>query len=157
MKQILLTMLLFCAVQVCFAQKNLVSYEDLDYILHNNINKADTFFTAKGYTLIKKDIKKNTRKYALNAGGTYGNINLRTDGKRLYVEIETNDIEQYNLIYNSISQYVNKESSANDMQAFNVKGLGNIYIMVTDTTPYDPLKRNYDIQIVSDKSITAYN
>jgi predicted house-cleaning NTP pyrophosphatase (Maf/HAM1 superfamily) len=157
MKQFLLTILLFCTVQVCFSQKNQVSYEDLDYILHNNINKADTFFMAKGYTLVKKDEKKNTRKYSLNTAGNYSNLNLRTDGKRLYVEIETNDIEQYNLIYNSIAQYVNKESSTNDMQAFNVKGLGNIYIMVSDTIPYNPLKRNFDIHIVSDKSITAYN
>jgi hypothetical protein len=61
MKQVLLITLLFCATQVCFSQKNLISYEDVDYLLHNNINKADTFFVAKEYTLTKKDDKKNTR------------------------------------------------------------------------------------------------
>ena len=61
MKQLLLTALLFCFASTGFAQTNLISYDDLSYLLHNNINKADTFFTAKGHTLIKKDEKKNLR------------------------------------------------------------------------------------------------
>jgi predicted house-cleaning NTP pyrophosphatase (Maf/HAM1 superfamily) len=158
MKKILLTVILFCSGIVCFAQSSLISYDDLSYLLHNNINKADTFFVSKGYTLVKKDIKKNTRKYTLAIqGGTFNNVNLRTDGKRLFLDIETNEIQQYNLIYNSIADYLNKASSTVDVQAFTVKDLGSIYIMVTDAVPYNPMRRNYDIQIISDKSITAYN
>jgi len=158
MKKILLTVILFCSGIVCFAQSSLISYDDLSYLLHNNINKADTFFVSKGYTLVKKDIKKNTRKYTLTIqGGTFNNVNLRTDGKRLFLDIETNEIQQYNLIYNSIADYLNKASSTVDVQAFTVKDLGSIYIMVTDAVPYNPMRRNYDIQIISDKSITAYN
>ena len=160
MKKILLTLVLFFAVSFCFAQqqRNLVSYDDLSYLLTNNINKADTFFTAKGYTLVEQNIKKKTRKYVLKmAGGTYANFSLRNDGRRMYVEIETNELEQYNLIYTSIASYVNKEVTTPEVQAFTVKDLGSIYIMVNDTTPYNPLRRTYTMQIVSDKSITAYN
>jgi hypothetical protein len=158
MKKLLLSALLLFTVSLCFGQKNLVSYDDLGYLLRNNINKADTFFTAKGYSLIIKDIKKRTRIYKLTIpGGTYASFNLRNDGRRMYVEIETNELEQYNLIYNSIAQYVNKESTTNDVQVFVVKDLGTIYIMVNDTTPYNPLRRTYTMQVVSDKSITAYN
>ena len=160
MKKLLLTAILFMSVPLCFAQqqRNLVSYDDLSYVLTNNINKADTFFTAKGYTLAEQNIKKKTRKYVLKMnGGTYANFSLRNDGRRMYVEIETNEPEQYNLIYTSIASYVNKEVTTPEVQAFTVKDLGNIYVMVNDTMPYNPLRRTYTIQIVSDKSITAYN
>ena len=158
MKYFLMTAFCFCISQTLFAQKNLVSYEDLNYLLHTNINKADTFFNAKGFELVKKDIAKKNRKYNLTIpGGTYVTIGMRTDGKRLYMEIETNEPEQYNLIYTSIANYVNKESTTNDIKAFNVKDLGIIYIISNDVNPYNPLRREYDIRVVSDKSITAYN
>ena len=112
MKKLLLSTLLFCFASSCFAQTNLISYDDLSYLLHNNINKADTFFIAKGYTLTKKDEKKNLRKYDLKTpGGTYVSNNIRVDGRRMYIEMETNELAQYTMIYNSISQYVNKEST----------------------------------------------
>jgi hypothetical protein len=158
MKQLLLFAFIFCFASTCFAQTNLISYDDLSYVLHNNINKADTFFIAKGHSLLKKDEKKNVRKYNLNiAGGTYVQTNLRSDGKRLFVEIVTNELAQYNMIYNSISQYVNSESTTVDVQSFKVKDLGEIYIMVNDVIPYNPTRREYTIRVVSDKSITAYN
>ena len=158
MKKLLLTAIFFCSVSVCFAQSKLVSYDDLSYLLTNNINRADTFFLAKGYSLTDQNIKKKTRKYALKLpAGTYANFNLRNDGRRMYVEIETNELEQYNLIYNSIAQYVDKTTTTADIQVYAVKDLGNIYVMVNDTTPYNPLRRTYTIQIISDKSITSYN
>ncbi|MBB5394428.1 hypothetical protein [Mucilaginibacter sp. AK015] len=158
MKQLFLSALFFCFATTGFAQSNLVSYDDLSYLLHNNIYKADTFFTAKGYKLLKKDVKRNVRKYNLDIpGGTYININLRSDGKRMFVEFDTNELAQYNMIYNSISQYVDKESATPEVQTFNVKDLGVIYIMADDAVPYNPTRREYTIRIVADKSITAYN
>ena len=44
-----------------------------------------------------------------------------------------------------------------DIQSYSVKELGNIYISVNESVPYDPLKKEYDIQVVGDKHITAYN
>ena len=158
MKRTLLSVILFLSVTVCFGQGKLISYDDLGYLLRNNINKADTFFAAKGYSLIDKDVKKKTRRYALKIqGGTYANFSLRNDGRRMYMEIETNEPEQYNLIYNSISQYINTQTSTPEVQTFAVKDLGSIYIMVNDAIPYNPLRRTYTMQVVSDKSITAYN
>ncbi|MEO7212177.1 hypothetical protein [Mucilaginibacter sp.] len=157
-KLLLITAILFCSGVACLAQSKLISYDDLSYLLHNNINKADTFFTSKGYTLAEKNIKKNTRKYTLAIpGGTYSNVNVRIDGRRLFLEIETNELQQYNLLYNSIADYLNKATSTADVQAYTVKDLGSIYVMVNDAVPYNPLRRVYDIQIVSDKAITAYN
>lgn len=158
MKTALLTIVLTFLVLFCFAQSNLVSYEDLKYLLHNNIAHADTFFSAKGYTLKLKNDKTKNREYYLSIqGGTYVNAHLRADGKKLFIEIETNELSQYNLINNSIAQYINKAGSVGDVQTYNVKDLCNIYITVSDTVPYSPVRKDYDMQIVADKNIIAYN
>jgi predicted house-cleaning NTP pyrophosphatase (Maf/HAM1 superfamily) len=157
MKHIFFALIMLSALKG-FSQKSLISYEDIKFLLNNNIHQADTFLVAKGYIIIKKDNNTKNRKYALTLqGGTHNNISLRADGKRLFIEIETNELNQYNLIRESISQYLLKDSMAADVQSYSVKELGNIYITVNDTMPYDPMRKDYDIQVVGDKRITAYN
>ncbi len=163
MKSLLLSALFLLYGNLCFGQKNLLSYDDIKYLLHNNLLQADTFLTAKGYLIAKKDNKNKNRKYTLTTNtGTYSNVEVRSDGKRLFIEIETDELDQYNLIRESISQYVEKntmgkDSLISDVQTYSVKELGNIYITVNDTVPYNPLRKDYDIHIVSDKRVTAYN
>ncbi|MDB5118306.1 MAG: hypothetical protein JWQ79_3798 [Mucilaginibacter sp.] len=158
MKKLLLGILFTCSACVCFGQKNLISYEDLKYLLHNNQEQNDTFLTAKGFTVTVKNNKTKNREYNLAIkGNTHVTINMRADGKKQFMEIETNELEQYNLLNNSISQYLNKESSIGDVQVYAIKNLCNIYITVTDTMPYDPLKREYTMQVVPDKNVTAYD
>jgi hypothetical protein len=155
--------LLICLISVsfstfCFGQKSLVSYDDIKYLLHNNLRQADTFLVAKGYLLTKQDNKNKNRKYSLTTPDkTFVNIDMRSDGKRLFIEIETNEIGQYDLIRESISQYLDKDSMAAGIQTYSVKDLGSIYITINDTVPYNPIKKDYDIQVVGDKHITAYD
>ncbi len=157
MKGLIFTGLFVFSTMVCFGQKSLISYDDIKYILHNDLDHADTFFVAKGYTLVKKENNNKNRRYTLTLrGGTHNTIGVRADGKRLFIEIETNEVDQYNMIRESIAQYINKDAMVADVQSFTVKDLGNIYITVNDTVPYDLLRKDYDIQIVSDKHITAY-
>jgi hypothetical protein len=158
MKNLQFTLLLTCCSCFCFAQKSLLSYEDIKYLLHNNLHQADTFLMAKGYTLVQKNIKTNNRQYTLPIkGGTHVTVTMRADGKKLFMELETTAVEQYDLLNSSISQYIHKESTIGDVQIFEIKNLCNIYITVTDTMPYDPLKRDYVMQIIPDKNITAYD
>jgi hypothetical protein len=158
MKAILLFITLTGSTALCFGQANLISYEDMKYLLHNNLEHADTFLMSKGYALKSKNEKKKTREYTLSIkGGTHVDLTLRADGKRLFMDLETNEVGQYNLINNSISQYINKSGSTPEVQTYTVKDLCSIYITVNDAMPYDPLKRDYDMQIVADKNVTAYN
>ncbi|HWD88401.1 MAG TPA: hypothetical protein VG367_09765 [Mucilaginibacter sp.] len=157
MRKPALLILFLLSGTLCFAQKNLLSYEDLKYLLTNSLPRADTFMMAKGYQLKVKNTKNNNRVYSSVSGDSHVDINVRQDGKRLLVEIETNVLSQYDLIHNSIAQYVTKDAMTPDVQTYVVKNLGTIYITVTDTSPYDPLKREYDIHVVPDKRITAYN
>ena len=158
MKKLLIVLSLVCGSVFCYGQKSLISYDDIKYLLHNNLNLADTFLVAKGYIIAKKDNNTKNRKYTLTtSSGTFNNINMRSDGKRLFIEIETDEINQYNLIRESISQYLDKNGLQADVQTYSVKELGSIYITINDTVPYNPIKKDYDIQIVGDKHITAYN
>ncbi|HVV55116.1 MAG TPA: hypothetical protein VHC47_07325 [Mucilaginibacter sp.] len=157
MKKLTLLTLFAVSCISCFAQKSLLSYEDLKYLLINDLSKTDTFMMAKGYEVKVKNSKTKNRTYSSSSGDLHIDIQVRQDGKRLLVEIETNVLSQYDLIHNSIAQYVTKDAMTPDVQTYVVKNLGTIYITVTDTTPYDPLKREYDIHIVPDKRITAYN
>lgn len=157
MKKLVLLVYLGFSASLCFGQKHLLSYDDLKFMLINSLQKTDTFMMAKGYTISVKNSKSNNRTYSSVSGSSHIDINVRQDGKRLLVEIETNVLSQYDLIYNSIAQYVDKQGSTADVQTYVVKDLGSIYITVTDTNPYDPLKREYDIHVVPDKRITAYN
>jgi len=151
MKKILLTLTLVLPFSLCFAQKGLVSYEDIKFMLHNNLQQVDTFLMVKGYIPVKKDNNNKNREYSITApGDTHTDINVRLDGKRMFIEIQTNQISQYNAIHDSIVQFLDKSSSASGVQTYGVKGLGSIYITVEDNTG-DPLKKDYDIQIAGDK------
>lgn len=141
----------------CYGQKHLLSYDDLKFLLQNNLQQADTFMMAKGYLSTGKKNNTKNRSYSSKVGSNHVDVDIRIDGKRLFIELQTNELEQYDLIHNSIAQYIDKNSQVADVQTYAIKDLGSIYITVNDTAPYDPLKREYDIHIVSDKHITAYN
>ena len=148
---------LFCSINA-FCQKSLISYDDIKYLLHNNLLRADTFLTARGYVIAKIDNKNKNREYTMTTqSGSFVNINMRSDGKRLFIELETNEIDQYNLVRESIVQYLDKDTVASGIQSYSVKDLGTIYITINDTAPYSPIKKDYDMQIVGDKHITAYD
>lgn len=157
MKSIVLIAVLSFISLKGFSQKQIISYEDMKYLVENNLAKADTFLMAKGYA-IDKSSKKTNHKYSIKMqGGTNSNIDLRADGKRIFVEIQTDEISQYNMIYNSISQFLIADGGNADVKTFNVKELGTIYILTSDKVPYSPIRKDYDIHLVADKLITSYN
>ncbi|RYY06079.1 MAG: hypothetical protein EOP43_07310 [Sphingobacteriaceae bacterium] len=158
MKKLTIILFLVCFSASGFAQKQLISYDDLRFILHNGLMQANSFLTAKGYSVVIKNNNTKNRKYSFTfKDHSYININARSDGKRLFLDIETNYFGQYNLIQESIKQYINNDSMLADIQTYEVKDLGNIYITMKDTQPYNPLTKDYDIQVVSDRRVTTYN
>lgn len=158
MKKILITAIISCLAYTGFAQGKLISYEEIQYMLHNNINRDDSLLLGKGYTQKSKSEKKRTREYALATNrGTYINLTLRADGRRLFMELATNDIQQHDVLMSSIGQYPHKKETMGDMDIYVLKDLGSIYITQTENVPYDPMKKNYLIQIAPDKNVMAYD
>ena len=157
MKKILIGIAALLVSISVFGQQRLLSYEDVNYLIRNNIAGADTFMISKGYTKLAAKPNDKVKKYLLiQPDQTKSEVTLRPDGRRVYISIETNVLEQYNLILNSISQYKTKSAElAPDVTSYDVKNLGNIYITISDSVPYNPIRRDYDIQIVPDKNIVA--
>ncbi len=69
MKSLFFLIVLISWCMAGFCQKSLISYDDIKYLLHNNINMSDTFLVAKGYVIVKKDNNNKTRKYSLTFQG----------------------------------------------------------------------------------------
>ncbi len=150
-------MVITCSSVIGFAQSNLISFEDIKYLLHNELDQADTFLVAKGYMVKSRNIKKKYSEYTMPIkGGTFVNVNLRADGKRMFIDLETTELGQYDLINNTIEQFPNKSSViAGDIQTYTIKGVCTVYITINDVMPYNPLRKDYDIQFVADKNVTA--
>ncbi len=157
MKKVVLLLAIICTSITCFAQSKLLSYEDVKFLIRNDLNQADTFLLAKGYTLKSKNAKKKFSEYTMpREGRTFINVNLRMDGRRMFVEIETTDVTQYNLIYNSILQYPHKFSlTGADIETYAIKDLFTAYITTNEVIPYSPIIKNYSIQIIPDKNAVA--
>lgn len=147
----------FCIITVLsYAQQKFLSYEDIVYLETNNLHKIDDFMQSKGYSAVKTK-KQGNLKYMLTSAGNTSEVEIRSDGKRVYIYIATDEIQQLNLLNNSIEPYLLSKEENSGILTYKVKDLGNIYITSNDKVPYNPIKRDYDIRIVSDKNITAYN
>lgn len=158
MKTIILLMSFFCLPFITHAQSQLISYDDLHFMVENSLGKADTFLVSKGYTLVNTDEKKKTQKFSAKYDdGTKSEINMRADGKRIYLEIITDEISQYDMIRNSILQFLIKDEENVDVQTYEVKHLGTIYITVRDKVPYSPIRKDYDIHLVAQKNKVSYD
>lgn len=158
MKTIILLMSFFYLTNIAHAQSQLISYDDLHFMVENSLGKADTFLVSKGYTLASTDEKKKTQKFTTTYNaGTKAEINMRADGKRIYLEILTDEISQYNMIRNSILQFLIKDEENADIQTYEVKHLGTIYITIRDKLPYSPIRKDYDIHLVAQKNKVSYD
>jgi hypothetical protein len=158
MKKLLLMLIIFSSALLCHAQQQLLSYEDLSFIIGNNLQKTDDMMLSKGYAPVNKKLKPGIKKYTKNfTDGSQSDIEIRADARKISVYIATDELEQYNLLNNSISPFILAKEYQGDVLIYKVKDLGNLYITVTDKVPFNPIKKDYDIQLVSDKNITAYN
>ncbi len=157
MKKTLITLIFCCVACVGFGQGKLISYEEVNLMLHNNINRNDSLLLGKGYTQKAKNEKKKTREYTLATNrGTFVNVALRADGRRMFIEDETNDNQQYDILITSIKQYPYKRDDVGDVEVYVLKDLGSIYITSNQNNP-DPLKKYHLIQIAPDKNVMAYD
>lgn len=157
MKKILLIISLCLGSFLCKAQQNLLSYDDFVFLINNNLQKGDDFMQSKGYTKVKTKKAGNLKYHMALPGNSASDVEIRADGRRLYIYIATDELQQLNLVSNSIEPFLLSKEDNSGVTNYKVKDLGNIYVMITDKVPYNPIKKDYDIRIVSDKQITAYN
>lgn len=157
MKKIFILISLSLSSFLCKAQQNLLAYDDFVYLVTNNLQKSDDFMQSKGYTKVPVKKAGNLKYHMALSGGTSTDVEIRADGKRLYIYIATDELQQLNLVNNSVGPFLLSKEDNSGVTNFKVKDLGNIYIMINEKVPFSPIRKDYDIRIVSDKNITAYN
>lgn len=153
--------LLFCALCLAGltsqAQQKLLAYDDFVYIINNNLQKSDEFMLSKGYTKVKTK-KQGNQKYHLDLpGSSTSDVEIRMDGRRIYIYIATDELQQLNMVNNSIAPFLLSTEDISGITNYRIKDLGNVYEQIIDKVPFNPIKKDYDIRIVSDKNITTYN
>ncbi len=157
MKKALLFLALCLAALTSQAQQKLLAYDDFVFIINNNLQKSDDFMISKGYTKVKTK-KQGNQKYHLDLpGSSTSDVEIRMDGRRIYIYIATDELQQLNLVNNSIAPFLVSKEDISGITNYRVKDLGNVYEQIIDKVPFNPIKKDYDIRIVSDKNITTYN
>lgn len=157
MKKLFILVSLCLSSFLCKAQQNLLAYDDFVYLITNNLQRADDFMQSKGYTKLKTKKAGNLKYHMALPGNSALDVEIRADGKRLYIYIATDELQQLNLVNNSIEPFLISKDDNSGITNYKVEDLGNIYIMISDKVPFNPIKKDYDIRIVSDRNITAYN
>jgi len=157
MKKALLFWALSLAALASHAQQKLLAYDDFVFIINNNLQKSDDFMVSKGYTKVKTK-KQGNQKYHLDLpGNNTSDVEIRIDGRRIYIYIATDELQQLNLVNNSIAPFLISQEDISGITNYRVRDLGNVYEQIIDKVPFNPIKKDYDIRIVSDKNITTYN
>ncbi|WP_342645071.1 hypothetical protein [Mucilaginibacter sp. CSA2-8R] len=157
MKKGLLLWALCLAALASHAQQKLLAYDDFVYIINNNLQKSDDFMISKGYTKVKTK-KQGNQKYHLDLpGNSTSDVEIRVDGRRIYIYVATDELQQLNLVNNSIAPFLLSKEDISGITNYRVRDLGNVYEQIIDKVPFNPIKKDYDIRIVSDKNITTYN
>ncbi|RYE35815.1 MAG: hypothetical protein EOP42_05605 [Sphingobacteriaceae bacterium] len=93
----------------CSAQKQLLSYQDLQYIIQNNTAAVTGFLQQKDYRL-QNSGNGQTRFYGLIADDDYNDFNFSTQGKHNTVTLLTTDTQQIEIIENSLKNYTYKNT-----------------------------------------------
>ncbi len=157
MNKVLLLGALCLAAFTGHAQQKLLAYDDFVYIINNNLQKSNDFMISKGYTAVKTK-KQGNQKYHLDLpDNSTSDVEIRMDGRRIYIYIATDELQQLNLVNNSIAPYLISKEDISGITNYRVRDLGNVYEQIIDKVPFNPIKKDYDIRIVSDKNITTYN
>lgn len=139
----------------CSAQKQLLTYQDLQFIMQNN-TAATNFLQQKDYHL-QSSSGKETRFFGLMADNDYNDIYIGTEGKRTTVILTTTNLLQVESIQKALQNYTYKNNKNGKLYRIKDSGISNLSVK-EPTTSADKV---YTIQIenwppASDASFIAY-
>ncbi|RYY06881.1 MAG: hypothetical protein EOP43_04950 [Sphingobacteriaceae bacterium] len=108
-QKVLLTCIFMTTAMYCSAQKQLLSYQDLQYIIQSNTAAVTGFLQQKDYHLQSAD-NKQARFFALFADEDYNDFDLSIQGKHATLTLLTTDLQQIETLENSLKNYVYKST-----------------------------------------------
>lgn len=97
-------------IVMCSAQKQLLTYQDLQYVMQNNIPSISSFLQQKDYHLQPSFGDNETRFFTLFADIDYTDISVKANSRHTIVHLSTTDLAQVDLIQKALVNYPFKNS-----------------------------------------------
>jgi len=133
--------MLVAATLFCSAQKPLLTYHDLQYLIQNPTNAA-TFLKEKDYRL-QSSFKGEMAFSGLLADEVYNDVFISTKGKRVTVILTTTNTGQLDLIQKDLQNYESKETKNGKIYRIKEAGISNLSIKL----PVGNADKLYTIQV----------
>jgi hypothetical protein len=107
--KILLTSMLCLNIAICSAQKQLLSYPDLQYLMQNKTDAVTNFLKQKDYFL-QPATGIGVRFFTLYADADYTDISIASNNRHTIISLSTTDSAQVAILKKALSIYSFKNS-----------------------------------------------
>lgn len=144
MIKLLLTSVFSFAFLLCSAQKQLLSYQDLQSIIQTQPAAAASFLQQKDYHLHPSSNSSETRYLGIYADNDYADIILKTNGKRNVLILLTTHLEQVQVIQKSLEAYSFKNSKGGKI--YRVKDSAISRVVMSENEPQNNSNKVYTIE-----------
>lgn len=144
MVKTLLSAVLCFSTFLCSAQKQLLTYQDLQYLMQNGKQEVKGFLQQKDYHLVS-DAENETRYMALMADIDYIDILISHTNKHHLITITTTDLPQVQMMQKALEPYHFKDSKRGKVYKIKDDAIANLYWKEGET-PNLPTKF-YTIQL----------
>ncbi|RYY07141.1 MAG: hypothetical protein EOP43_04140 [Sphingobacteriaceae bacterium] len=144
MIKLLLTGIFSFTALLCSAQKQLLTYQDLQSILQTQPAAVASFMQQKDYHL-HPAANNEIRYLTIYADNDYADILLKTDGKHHTLTVLTTHLEQVKLIQNSLEAYSFKNSKGTKI--YRIKDSGVSKVILSENEPQTNANKVYIIEL----------
>lgn len=104
------TIVFCCAFFFCSAQKQLLTYADLQYIIQNKPTQVTGFLTEKNFQVLPGSDADGLHFLALIADQDYTDVAVVFEKRRTKIHLNTTDVPQFALIQKALQNYTGKNS-----------------------------------------------
>ncbi|MGI4020502.1 MAG: hypothetical protein ACRYFA_03280 [Janthinobacterium lividum] len=145
MIKLVLTSIFSFAALLCSAQKQLLTYQDLQSIIQTQPAAVASFLQQKDYHFHPSSASNETRYLGIYADNDYADIILKTNGKHNIVVVLTTHLEQVQVIQKSLEAYSFKNSKGGKI--YRVKDAAISKVVFSENEPQNNTNKIYTIEL----------
>lgn len=138
------TAVLCCTFFFCSAQKQLLTYADLQYIIQNKPAQVTTFLKEKDYQIVPGSSSNNLHFLSLIADEIYTDVAINFDKRRTNIYLTTTDLPQLALIQKAVQSYPNKNSKGSILYRIKDEAIATIAIKENE-----PQKNSFKVYTIN--------
>ncbi len=141
----LLTGIFSFTVFVCSAQKQLLTYQDLQYIIQNKPALVTAFLKEKDYRLQPGFNNNEIRFSGFYADADYTDIVINTNNRRTTVNLSTTHLPQVEMIQKAIGAYPSRNSKG--AKIYRVKDASVSTVSLKEDEPQGHENKLYTVEL----------